>query len=90
MFYKKIAFAVVVLISCSTLIAQTKNNEWQLGVGVGFTKFSTEDASYIGDKHQIQIPRLNATKPISDHTAIDLAFSVNTFDWIIQIPNNHY
>lgn len=79
MFYKKIVF-IVVMIFCATLIAQTKNNEWQLGVGVGLTKFSTEDASYIGDKHQIQIPRLNATKPISDHTAIDLAFSVNTFD----------
>lgn len=79
MFYKKIIF--LVLLCCfSNIIAQTRNHEWQVGVGAAITKFGNEDAFLIGDKYQFQIPRINITKPLTDNLAIDLAFSANTFD----------
>jgi len=56
------------------------NNEWQVGVSAGVTKFGDEDAQLIGDKHQFQIPRLNVVKPINDNLAIDAAVSFTTFD----------
>ena len=79
MFYKKITF-LIVLCCFTNIIAQTKNQEWQVGVGFGVTKFGDSEVAFIGDKHQFQIPRINATKPLSENLALDLAFSVNTFD----------
>ncbi len=79
MFYKSI---IISLFCCfSSIIAQTKNNEWQVGIGIGITKFSDKNATYIGDKHQIQLPRLNVTMPIADNLAVDAAVSFNTFDF---------
>jgi len=79
MFYKKIVF-IVFITFYSTLIAQTKNQEWQIGVSASVTRFADKDTGFIGDKHQIQIPRLNVTKPLSENSALDLAISFNNFD----------
>lgn len=78
MFYRNLLIALF-LCSCSFLFSQTKNYEWQLGVGFGITKFSDEDAVFIEDKHQLQIPRVNITAPVTDHISVDAAVSVNTF-----------
>lgn len=78
--FNKNLFLLVFVLGFTNLIAQTKNNEWQVGVGLGITKFSDVDALLIGDKYQFQIPRLNVTMPINDNFAVDGAVSVNTFD----------
>lgn len=79
MFYKNVFIALLIL-CCSNTVAQTVNGEWQLGVGVGITKFSDENTSFIGDKNLFQIPRLNMTMPVTDNIAIDGALSFTTFD----------
>lgn len=72
---------IFTLFACSlSLLAQVKNNELQIGVGVGIVKFSEEDASFIGDQYLFQVPTLNLTVPINDHVSIDGAMSFNTFD----------
>lgn len=79
MFYKKITFVVVITL-CSTFFAQTKNEEWQIGISASIVKFSDEDASFIGDRYLFQIPRLNLTMPIGNNLSLDGAMSFNTFD----------
>jgi len=79
MFLKKIVL-VVFIVFFSNIIAQTRNNEWQVGVSAGVTKFNDEDVSSVGDKHQFQIPRLNVVKPIGNNLALDAAISFTTFD----------
>ncbi len=74
----KLFFAFIVL-SLSTL-AQTKNNEWQLGISGSVVKFPEADASYIGDQYMFQIPRLNVSAPLTDKLVLDGALSFNTFD----------
>lgn len=80
MFNKNIFFVFFAL-CFSTIIAQTKNNEWQVGVGASVTQFSDEDALFIGDKYQFQIPRINVTMPLSDNLAIDAALTFQTLDF---------
>ena len=80
MFYKKIVF-LTLLTFCSLVSAQTRNNEWQIGVGTSITRFSDEYAATVNDKHQIQIPRLNITFPLSDNLSFDSAIAVETFDF---------
>ncbi len=79
MFFKKIILIVFIVFSCG-IIAQTRNNEWQVGVSAGVTKFGDEDINIVGDRYQFQIPRLNVVKPISNNLAIDAAISFTTFD----------
>lgn len=79
MFYKKITFIVIITL-CSTLFAQTKNKEWQIGISASVVKFSDEDKSFIGDQYLFQIPRLNLTMPIGENLSLDGAMSFNTFD----------
>jgi len=78
MFYKRLAFLIVLTI-CSLVSAQTRNNEWQVGVGFGITRFADDYAQSINDKHQLQVPRFNITFPIIENVSIDTAVSVNTF-----------
>lgn len=79
MTYKRLLLVLTVMFS-SLLLAQTKNRAWQIGIGTSVAKFSVEDASYIGDQYLFQVPRLNATLPVSEHISIDGAMSFNTFD----------
>ena len=81
MFYKKIAFLFLLLSSSFAVFSQTKNYEWQVGVGASITQFADKDTGFIGDKHQLQIPRFNITAPITDNLSLDTAVSVNTFDF---------
>jgi len=88
MFYRNLIIAIF-LCSFSFVFSQTKNYEWQLGVGFGIAKFSNENAIFIEDADLLQIPRLNITAPITDHISVDAAVSVNTFDLEI-IKNNAF
>lgn len=80
MFYKNIIIFLFV-IGFSSLVAQTRNKEWQVGIGAGVTMFSDEDALFIGDKTQFQIPRVNITMPLTNNLAIDGAISFQTLDF---------
>lgn len=81
MFCRKIAFFALLIYS-SLFFAQTKNSEWQLGVGASITKFgNSSDVDFIGDRYQFQVPRFNITAPITDNISFDTAISVNTFDF---------
>jgi len=80
MFTKKILL-LFVFITCFSVFSQTEKNEWQIGVGASVTGFSDEDAVFIGDKFQLQIPRLNLTMPLTDHLALDGAMSFQTVDF---------
>lgn len=63
--------------------SQTKNNDWQIGVGGALTVFSKSDASFIGDRAMVQIPRLNLTMPINNNFSVDGALSFNTVDLFV-------
>ena len=78
---------IVSTIFIFTTNAQDTKNTWEVGVGFGVTKFSDSDASFIGDRHLFQVPRLNLTMPISDRISIDGALSFNTIDDISLISN---
>ena len=80
MFYKKIALFALLIVSCLSW-SQTRNNEWQIGVGASVTKFAEKDFYFIGDEYQLQVPRLNLTAPITNNISFDTAVSVNTFDF---------
>lgn len=64
----------------SSIFAQVRNNEWQLGIGTAVVKFSEEDGAFMGDRNLFQVPRLNGTIPLSDKFYLDGAMSFNTFD----------
>lgn len=77
---KKVFFLAFLCCLGSTVIAQNLNGSWQIGVGVGVTKFGKNDAVFIGDQHQFQVPRVNLALPIGERFTIDGAISFNTID----------
>lgn len=70
------------------LFSQNLNDSWQIGVGVGITKFSGDDVDFIGDRYQFQVPVLSLTMPIGERLSIDGAMSVNTIDDVGFIENS--
>lgn len=70
------------------LQAQSKNSDWQIGVGGAVVFFNQSDVSFIGDKTLFQIPRLNLTMPINEKLSVDGALSFNTFNDIGFIKNS--
>jgi len=81
MIMKKIFFVITFLcIACTFAQGDyDPSRKWQIGIGGGITKFSDEDAAFIGDRWLVQIPRLNLTVPVYKNISIDGALSFNTF-----------
>ena len=70
------------------LKSQNLNDSWQLGVGMGFSKFSKSDASFIGDQYLFQTPILSLTMPVGNKFSIDGAIAFNTIDDIGILENS--
>lgn len=81
-----LTLAVFLFIS-SLILAQETKNTWQIGLGTAVTRFNNEDASFIGDKHLFQIPRLNISIPLNERFSVDAAVSFNTIDNFSAIQN---
>ncbi|CAA0191320.1 Probable hypothetical protein precursor [Tenacibaculum maritimum] len=81
-------FSILLTINVFGQIINNKNS-WQIGVGLAITKFGESDAQFIGDKHLIQIPRVNLTMPISQKLSFDGALSFNTIDGVIKNSINY-
>lgn len=81
MIMRKFFFVVTVFVVANIFaqVESNRNRKWQIGLGAGVVKFSDEDASFIGDKNMIQIPRLNLTIPIGEQLSLDGAMSFNSF-----------
>ncbi|CAL2103774.1 conserved exported protein of unknown function [Tenacibaculum sp. 190130A14a] len=77
---KKVFFFALIFSITTSAIAQNLNDSWQIGAGIAITRFSTDDANFIGDQHIFQAPRLNMTMPVGERFSIDGAISFNTFE----------
>jgi hypothetical protein len=80
---------LITLICCSiNLFSQNLNDSWQIGIGMGITKFNASDVAFIGDGYQFQVPVLSITMPIGERLSIDGAVSFNTINDIGIIENS--
>jgi len=80
---------LLIVLCCSiNLFSQNLNDSWQIGVGIGITKFSSSDAAFIGDGYQFQVPVLSMTMPIGERLSLDGAMSFNTIDDVGFISNS--
>lgn len=80
---------LITILCCSiNLFSQNLNDTWQIGIGMGVTKFSSSDAAFIGDGYQFQVPVISLTMPVGERFSIDGAMSVNTIDNIGLIENS--
>ncbi|PKH49905.1 hypothetical protein CXF68_03945 [Tenacibaculum sp. Bg11-29] len=70
------------------LFSQNLNDSWQIGIGMGVTKFSKSDAAFIGDAYLFQTPVVNLTMPIGERLSINGAMSFNTINDIGVISNS--
>jgi len=70
------------------LFSQNLNDSWQIGIGMGVTKFSESDASFIGDAYLFQVPVVNLTMPLGERLSINGAMSFSTIDDIGVISNS--
>ncbi len=85
---RKSFFVAVFILVTSSVIGQNLNDSWQIGFGAGITRFSAEDAAYIGDATIFQVPRFNITMPVSDRVSLDGAVSFNTIEDVGFIKNS--
>ncbi len=68
-------FFVVLFIGFQT-IAQNKENKWVVGASVGVAKFASEDASFVGDQFNFQLPKLNVTRYFFNGFSLDGSVAV--------------
>ena len=80
---------LITILFCSiNLFSQNLNDSWQIGIGMGVTKFSESDAAYIGDQYLFQVPVISITMPIGERLSIDGAMSFNTINDVGIISNS--
>lgn len=79
---------VLVLLISSQLVSQNKESRWVVGVSVGMAKFATEDAEFIGDQFNFQIPRFNVSRYFYNGLSLDAGLSFNTIDEISGAYSN--
>ena len=79
---------ITVLCFSMNLFSQNLNDSWQIGIGMGVTKFSESDAAFIGDAYLFQTPVVNLTMPIGERLSINGAMSFNTINDIGIISNS--
>ncbi|WBX76690.1 hypothetical protein PG911_00085 [Tenacibaculum ovolyticum] len=79
---------ITVLCFSVNLFSQNLNDSWQIGIGMGVTKFSEIDAAFIGDAYLFQTPVVNLTMPIGERLSINGAMSFNTINDIGIISNS--
>jgi hypothetical protein len=80
---------LITILCCSmNLFSQNLNDSWQIGIGMGVTKFSESDAAFIGDAYLFQTPVVNLTMPIGERLSINGAMSFNTINDIGIISNS--
>lgn len=79
---------ITVLCFSVNLFSQNLNDSWQIGIGMGVTKFSESDAAFIGDAYLFQTPVVNLTMPIGERLSINGAMSFNTINDIGIISNS--
>lgn len=80
---------LIIIFFCSiNLFSQNLNDSWQIGVGMGVTKFNESDVAFIGDQYLFQAPVVSITMPVGERLSIDGAISFNTIDDIGVISNS--
>ncbi|WBX73698.1 hypothetical protein PG913_00060 [Tenacibaculum pacificus] len=70
------------------LCSQNLNDSWQIGAGIGITKFSESDGDVIGDTNMFQVPVLSLTVPVSKHLSVNSAMSLSVIDNIGIMENS--
>ncbi|MEX6626745.1 hypothetical protein [Tenacibaculum salmonis] len=70
------------------LCSQNLNDSWQIGAGIGITKFSESDGAVIGDTNMFQVPVLSLTVPVSKHLSVNGAMSLSVIDNIGIMENS--
>ena len=79
-----IIFAIIFFITEKNLA----QNRWEIGASASLIKFNNKSASFIGDKHLFQIPRLNFTYNFKNNFSIDAEFTFNTINDVKIIKNS--
>lgn len=81
---------LLITILCFSMnsFSQNLNDSWQIGIGIGVTKFSETDAAFIGDAYLFQTPVVNLTMPIGERLSLNGAMSFNTINDIGIISNS--
>lgn len=69
-------------------IAQSKENKWVVGASIGMAKFASEDAAFIGDQFNFQIPKINATRYFFNGLSLDASVAVAVFKSFPGVFNN--
>ena len=64
------------------LVAQNKESRWAVSASFGVAKFSSEDAKFIGDQFNFQVPRLNVSRYFFNGLSLDAGISFTTINKI--------
>jgi hypothetical protein len=75
--YKSPKIFLVLFFIGFQIVAQNKENRWAVGASVGVAKFASEDASFVGEQFNFQIPKLNATRYFFNGLSLDASVAVS-------------
>lgn len=80
---------LITILFCSiNLFSQNLNDSWQIGIGMGVTKFSESDVAFIGDQYLFQVPVVSITMPVGERLSINGAMSLSIINDIGVISNS--
>lgn len=86
--FKPSKIFLLVLFIGFQMIAQNKENRWVVGASVGVAKFASEDASFVGDQFNFQIPKINATRYFFNGISLDASVALSTLKSFPGVFNN--
>lgn len=84
---KNVMVFMVFVMFCFITNQSQAQDGWEVGASASLIKFNKNNASYIGDKHIFNTPRLNLTYNFKNNFAIDTEVSFNTINNIGIIKN---
>jgi len=88
---KRILGIALLVLICSTSIAQTKEQKWVVGVSGSFITFGDEGAeSILSERYNIQVPKLNVTRYLFKGLSLEAGATLSILDELDGFYDNSF
>jgi len=88
---ESLIFTILLFVLCTlSSNSQGTKDKWVIGLGSSSVLFNKEVAEKIGQRYNLQFPRINVTRELSKGFSVDLALTFNVLENVKKLISNKF